>query len=205
MKQKSLFILAVLVLITTPALAGHEPPHVDLENNPSFGSFVVTKYSESSPGPVGFVLSITATVWLDDAGTYTYVYEFSDIDPISGNGTSLIGISSLSIGAADFDSSLHWGAIGDLPFPLIVTFGKQLTFQFPDYLPSGGTYTVYAQSTMGPLEYPVSAFAFGPSGAGQYTLGADPVLYVAEAPSLLFLITGLLGVVGIGFFRQKFS
>jgi len=58
---------------------------------------------------------------------------------------------------------------------------------------------------MGPQEYLVSAFGFGPSGITT-TLGADPpLLYVAEAPSLLFLITGLLGVVGIGFFRQKFS
>ncbi len=73
-------------------------------------------------------------------------------------------------------------------------------------MPSGGTYTVYAQSTQPPQEYLFWGSGFGPSGTGSYTLGADPpALYVAEAPSLLFLGTGLLGVVGIGFFRQKFS
>jgi len=194
MKDKLLFVLVILVLTTAPALAGP----VDVPNDSGFGSFVDSMSSSSPPGVTGFWLSINATVWLNAAGTYTYVYEFSD------NGSSFLGISSLSIGAADFDSTLDWGAVGG-PLPsLNVVFGNQLTFQFPTALPSGGTYTVYAQSTMGPQEYLVSAFGFGPSGTTT-TLGADPPLYVAEAPSLLFLITGLLGVVGIGFSRQKFK
>jgi len=197
MKEKLLFILAILVLITAPAWAGA----VDVPNESGFGSFTATKSSSSPPGPFGFVLSIEVRVWLNAAGTYTYVYEFSD------NGTSLIGITSLSIGAADFDSTLNWGAVGGpVPwYPLNVVFGEQLTFQFPSALPSGGTYTVYAQSTMGPEEYLVSAFGFGPSGITS-TLGADPpTIYVAEAPSFLFLGIGLLSIVGIGFFRQKLS
>lgn len=196
MKDKFLFVLVILVLITASALAGP----VDVPNDSGFGDFQESMSSSTPPGVTGFWLSINATVWLNAAGTYTYVYEFSD------NGSSFLGISSLSIGAADFDSTLNWGAVGGpLPSLHVVFGGDQLTFQFPSPLPTGGTYTVYAQSKMGPQEYLVSAFGFGPSGITT-TLGADPpLLYVAEAPSLLFLITGLLGVVGIGFFRQKFS
>jgi len=184
MKENFLFILVILVLITAPALAGA----VDVVNESDFGTFTATKSSTSPPGRFGFVLSVDVRVWLDAAGTYTYVYEFSD------HGTSFIGISSLSIAAADFDSSLNWGAVGDdpaLPSALNVVFGEdQLTFQFTSSLPStDDTYTVYAQSKMGPKEYLVSAFGFGASGTTS-TLGADPpdepTIYVAEAPSLLF-------------------
>jgi len=202
-KEKFLLILAVLVLITASALGGGP---VDVEFESDFGSAgfsapIAEMTSSSPPGPIGFTLSITARVWLNDVtGIYTYVYEFTD------NGTSFGGITSVSIDTADFDSSLNWGTVGgSLSSAFNTTFSDHLTFQFSPGMPSGGTYTVYAQSTQPPQEYLFWGSGFGPSGTGSYTLGADPPLYVAEAPSLLFLGTGLLGVVGIGFFRQKFS
>jgi len=116
MKDKFLFVLVILVLITASALAGP----VDVPNDSGFGDFQESMSSSTPPGVTGFWLSINATVWLNAAGTYTYVYEFSD------NGSSFLGISSLSIGAADFDSTLNWGAVGG-PLPsLHVVFGGDL-------------------------------------------------------------------------------
>ena len=199
-EEKLLLILVVLVLMTAPAIA--DGP-VNVDNDLGFGSFVDTM-SSSSTGPI-FTLSIEATVWFDSStGTYTYVYEFTD------NGTSIFGISSLTIDTGFFDANLHWGIIGT-PVPFSATFGGTLTFHFPPSLPSGSTAsgsttTVYAQSTEAPLQYHFWGTGFGGSGSDQYTLGPDPPppIYVAEAPSLLLLSTGLLSVFGIGFFR-KFS
>ena len=190
-KEKLLLILVVLVLMTAPALAGP----VNVVNDSGFGSFVETM-SSSSTGPL-FTLSIEATVWFDSlTGTYTYVYEFTD------NGTSLFGISSLTIDTGFFDANLDWGIVGT-PLPFSATFGGNLTFHFSPSSPSGSTTIVYAQSTEAPKEYHFWGTGFGPSGSTQYTLGPDPPpVYVAEAPSLLLLGTGWLV---IGFFRQKFS
>ena len=197
MKNQLLLILTVLFLITAPALAGGP---VDVLVESDFGSAatpIAEMTSSSPPGPIGFTLTITARVWLDDdTGIYTYVYEFTD------NGTSLIGITSVSIDTADFDPNLDWGTVGG---PLLAdfntTFDGHLTFQFSP-LPSGGTYTVYAQSTMPPQEYLFWGSGFGPSGTGAYTLGADPPRAIPEAPSFFLLGTGVLG---LGFFRQRFS
>lgn len=202
MKEKFLLILAVFVLATAPALAGG-PIDVSVESD--FGSAatpIAEMTSSSPPGPLGFTLSIEARTWLDDVtGVYTYVYEFSD------NGTSLAGITSVSIDTGFFDSTLDWGTVGgSIPSAFNTTFDGHLTFQFSPGLPSGGTYTVYAQSTQPPQDYLFWATGFGPSGSGAYTIGADPppIIYasVPEVSSFLFLSTGLLG---IGFFRRKFS
>jgi len=178
-KEKFLLILAVLVLITAPALAGG-PVDVLVESDfgsAAFSTPIATSSSSSPPGPIGFALSIETRVWLDDVtGVYTYVYEISD------NGTSLVGITSVSIDTGFFESDLNWGAVGgSLPSSFNTTFEGHLTFQFSPGLPSGGTYTVYAQSTQPPQEYLFWATGFGPSGSGAYTLGADPPpLYVVQ-------------------------
>jgi len=200
-KEKFLLILGVLVLMTASVLAGGP---VDVLVESDFGSAatpIAEMTSSSPPGPIGFSLTVTTRVWHDDVtGIYTYVYDFTD------SGTSLIGITSVSIDTADFDGSLNWGTVGGPAYLSNVTFDGQLTFQFFPAVPTGSTTTVYAQSTQPPQEYLFWGTGFGPSGTGAYTLGADPPhVYVAEAPSFLFLGTGLLGVVGIGFFRQKFS
>jgi len=208
MKEKYLFILVILVLITGPALAGG----VNVANESGFGLLIKPTLTSTSPAgvPFGFAITVDARVYLEN-GIYTYVYGLSD----NGTGThpffGTSGISSFSIAAPDFDPSLGWGTVGNVPSNLTTTFvGGIITFQFSPGLPSGDTpYTVYAQSTMAPLLYSFSGFGLGPTGEGAVTWGADPPLdehlYVAEAPSLLFLGIGLLSVVGMGFFRQKFS
>jgi len=204
MKEKCLFILVVLVLMTAPALAGFV--HVSDESL-NFGSLshpdpIATMSSSSSPGPLGFVLSIETRVWLNnEEGTYTYVYEFSD------NWTSFGGITSVTIYTGDFDATLGWGTVGSpLSSSVDIIFGGALTFQFNPGVASGSTTTVYAQSTMGPQLYNFSGWGFGPSGADQFTWGADPPsgepFGLPESPSFLLLGSGLLG---LGFFRQKFS
>jgi len=207
-KEKFLLIFVVLVLATAPVLADR----LDVDFETDFGSTtfstpIAEMTSPGPPGPILFALTITARVWLDDVtGIYTYVYEFTD------NGSSLIGIASVTIDTSFFDSTLNWGDVGDsIPdfVAFTTSFNGNLTFQFSSPLPSGGTYTVYAQSTNPQQEYSFWGLGYGPSGTGSI-LGADPPgeehLYVAEAPSFLFLGTGLLvGVVGLGFFRQRFS
>ncbi len=204
MKEKFLFVLVILVLITGPALAGP----VNVLDESGFGTLEATLSSTSPPGPLGFAISVDASVYLKD-GIYTYVYGLSD----NGTGTSFfgtLGISSFSIVAPDFDPTLSWGIIGDLPSSFNTSFaGGLLTFQFSPGLPSGdGVYTVYAQSTMAPLQYLFFGLGLGPTGEGAYTLGADPIHdteppnLVPEASSFLLLSTGLLGM---GFFRRKFN
>ena len=204
MKEKCLFILMVLVLMTAPAFAGFV--HVsDADEASTFGSAshpdaIATMSSSSSPGPIGFVLSIEARVWLNEEGTYTYVYEFSD------NGTSFGGITSITIYTGDFDATLDWGTVGSpLGSTVDMIFGGSLTFQFNPGVASGSTTTVYAQSTMAPQLYNFSGWGFGPSGADQQTWGADPIdepQALPEAPSFFLLGTGLLG---LGFLRQRFN
>ena len=199
MKKQFLLILPVLFLITAPALAGGP---VDVLVESDFGSAatpIAEMTSSSPPGPIGFSLTVTTRVWHDDVtGIYTYVYDFTD------SGTSFIGITSVSIDTADFDGSLNWGTVGGPAYLSNVTFDGQLTFQFFPAVPSGSTTTtVYAQSTQPPQEYLFWGTGFGPSGTGAYTLGADPEDFqLPEAPSFFLLGMGLLG---LGFFRQRFS
>ena len=202
MKEKCLFILVILVLITGPALAGG----VNVADEFGFGALIEPTFTSTSPaGILGFAISIDARVYLKD-GTYTYVYGLSD----KGTGTSFFGtsgISSVSIVAPDFDPALGWGTVGDLPpgIGFNTTFsGGLLTFQFSPALPSGNTaYTVYAQSTMAPQMYLFYGLGLGPTGEGAYTWGADPPpTALPEAPSFFLLSTGLLG---LGFFRQRFN
>ena len=206
MKEKFFFVLVIVALIMGPALAAG----INVVDATGFGTLEATLSSTSSAGIFGSAISVNASVYLNN-GVYTYVYALSD----QGTGTTFFGksgISQFTIEAPDFDPTLSWGAVGDLPTgtDLNVTFvGGLLTFQFGPALPSGNDwFTVYAQSTMAPLQYTFSGVAFGPTGEG-VTLGADPPgeehLYVAEAPSFLFLGLGLLSFVGMGFFRQKIS
>ena len=204
MKEKFLFILVILVLLTGPALAGGPLNVLESDVGTLFGTQIDSMSSTSPPGPLGFTLSIDARVYLKD-GTYTYVYGLSD----NGTGTSFFGtsgISSVSIVTADFDSTLDWGTVGDLPSSFNTTFvGGLLTFQFSPSLPSGNTtYTVYAQSTMPPQLYLFFGLGLGPTGEGSYILGADPEndFALPETPSFFLLSTGLLG---LGLFRQRFN
>ena len=204
MKEKLFFVLVIVALIMGPALADHVNPH-NVVDATGFGTLEATLLDVTSPaGVFGFAITVDASVYLNN-GVYTYVYALSD----EGTGTTFFGqsgISSFSIVAPDFDPALGWGTVGDVPSDLNVTFaGGLLTFQFFPSLPSGNTkYTVYAQSTMAPLQYLFFGLGLGPTGEGAYTLGADPPTPLPEASSsLLFLSTGLL--LGICCVRRKFS
>ena len=208
MKEKFLFILVILVLITGPALAAVASPVDDVSD---FGTSVVIPLTTTSPAGAffGFAITVEASVYLQD-GVYTYVYSLSDNETGTHAFLGEAGISSFAIAAPDFDPTLGWGTVGGVPSNLNVTFvGGMITFQFSPNLPSGsGIYTVYAQSTMAPLLYTFSGSGLGTTGEGAITWGADPIhdtepiVLVAEVSSFFFLSFGLLG---LGLLRQKFS
>ena len=193
MKEKLMFVLVALALITAPVLAGGP---VNVFDESVFGTSIDST-SSSSTGFLGFRLSIDASVWLQD-DTYTYVYKITD------NGTSPFGITAVSIINSAFDGTgLNWGTVGGPAVLSAAAFGdSSLTFHFSPALPSGDTTIVYAQSKQGPLLGTlVGGSGYGPSGTSS-TLGpGGPIHPNPEPATLLLLGTGLLA--GAGFFRRK--
>ena len=200
MRKRFLLVPVVLVLTMAPALAGGP---VDVADASGFGSLVVDPVTSASTGFLGFTLTVETSVWLK-GGTYTYVYQISDVPPGGTLGTSgPFGISSVAIGSSSFDGDLNWGTVGGPAVLSAAAFGdSSLTFHFSPALPSGDTTIVYAQSKQGPLLGTlVGGSGYGPSGTSS-TLGpGGPIHPNPEPATLLLLGTGLLA--GAGFFRRK--
>ena len=201
MRKIFLLVPVVLVLTMAPALAGGP---VDVADESGFGSLVVDPVTSASTGFLGFTLTVETSVWLK-GGTYTYVYQISDVPPGGTLGTSgPFGISSVAIGSSSFDGDLNWGTVGGggSNFLMAATFNDNLTFHFSP-LPTGTSTSIYAQSTQGPLEYNFWGTGYGPSGNSDSTLGpgADALAHAPEPGTLILLGTGLL--FGAGYLRKK--
>ena len=193
MKQKFFFILVVLVLITTPALAG-KVNVATADVGAQFGAVIPGKIL-TSISTLDWTLTIEVEVRKKydsvlNTDIYTYIYTFTD----SGTSPDL-GILGLTIDSGWFDNNLNWGTVGSPPDPDYLSnvfFDSNLSFQFASLpVPSGTTTTVYAQSTVAPGDVHFWANAFGSSGGNENTdqgdvseLAASPVTPSTRAFSI---------------------